>query len=321
MIEKLPSISLLNHCSHAWGLSDIEFVRKMENIVYSCKRGQETVFLRLTTPLRRSKGEILAELAWIDHLQQAGLPVVKAIRHAGGEKVLSLNDGLNHYEAVVFEEVEGDHPSEEIVTDSQFLITFGGLIAQMHNASEAHIVSDQTLKREEWEVERGVRHAREALKNTHEMQLKKQFEEALLWLGGIEKSTKNYGLIHADLGALNLFVKEDESLSIIDFDDCCYHFFAFDLAIVLYSMELRFSLLGSVELEEWKRHLLTGYRLKRTLDDNQAALIDPLIAFAYLRLYFWIEFHEGIGSFHESAYSKVKTLKQCAKMRLEKTHF
>ena len=63
-IEQLPSQELLDHCAKAWDLSNITFVRKMENIVYGCDSSIGKVYLRLTTPLRRARAEIQAEVNW-----------------------------------------------------------------------------------------------------------------------------------------------------------------------------------------------------------------------------------------------------------------
>lgn len=80
MIEEMPSEAVLDICRQAWDLSNITFVRKMENIVFSCQQQGETVFLRLTTPLRRSKSQIEAELHFLSHLAEAGLRVPKIIQ-------------------------------------------------------------------------------------------------------------------------------------------------------------------------------------------------------------------------------------------------
>jgi len=86
----------------------------------------------------------------------------------------------------------------------------------------------------------------------------------VLTAGGITPET--YGLVHADLGGLNLFIEEDGAIGIIDFDDSCYHWFVFDLAIVIFSMAGRFKH-ATVQPEErkWLGDLVEGYRTIRPL--------------------------------------------------------
>ncbi len=312
--EQFPSQFALDSLAKKWALSDIVFVRKMENIVFSCKSPSGKAYLRLTTPLRRMKPEILAEIHWIEHLSKSGLKVPKIIPAIEGHKVVSLADGNQHFEAVVFSEIKGEHPQEQIVTTPQFLETLGSLVGKMHNASETYEGAHLEGKREDWFRERGLRHALSAAKISKEEELSTRLKKAVSWMESLPRNHSNYGLIHADLGALNMFIGEDDTVGIIDFDDSCYHWYAFDLAIVIFSMAGRFSHahFGSIETQ-WLSHLLTGYRKIRPFSAHEALLIPHFINFATLRLFFWIESHETLGTFHKDSLDKVAHLKEWTK--------
>lgn len=316
-IEQLPSNELLTHCAKVWGLSNIVFVRKMENIVYACDSDVGRVYLRLTTPLRRARAEIQAELNWIEHLAKSGLKVPRLIQDKSGNKISSFSEGKQHYEAVVFSALEGEHPSKDIAKNPKFLKTLGGLIAQMHLASQHYEGTHQGTKREDWFEERGLRHALAAAKQSKEFSLRNRLEETLSWMNSLDRTSENYGLVHADLGALNLFIEEDDSIGIIDFDDSCYHWFAFDLAIVIFSMAIRFehSKPQSEEVK-WLDNLVEGYRTVRPLNQEEVDLIPRFIDFACLRLFFWIEHHQLLNTFHDDAIGRVAHLKEWAKTRI-----
>lgn len=314
MIETMPSDTILNHSASHWGLSNLVFIRKMENIVYSAERNGEKVFLRLTSPLRRGRFEIEAELNWIEHLAKSDLPVPKIIQNKNGHKIASLTHQKEHFEAVVFAEVKGAHPSKEQASTPLFLQKLGALIAKMHNASEQHVKD----AREEWYDERGIRHALIACKKTALTDLKEKFNTRITWLKCLPSTEKTYGLIHADLGALNLFLGDDDSISIIDFDDSCYHFFAFDLAIVIYSMAGKFHHATPQPIEQtWLNELLNGYKSVRNISDVEISWIPKLMEFATLRLIFWIEHHETLGTFHIDAIERIKEMKEWAIGRLK----
>ena len=314
-IERMPSEALLNRCAEAWGLKNLTFVRKMENIVFSGESPEGKVFLRLTTLLRRSRAEIESEAAWIEHLYKSGLHVPKMIPNKAGDKVVAFTEGDQRYEVVVFSAIEGEHPSEETVTRASYLKKLGALIAKMHLATESY--SHPSLKREEWYEERGIRHALEASLHSHESELREKLYKVVAHLKSLPRTPKTYGLIHADLGALNLFIGEDDSIGVIDFDDSCYHWFVFDLAIVVYSMTSRFKHTHIDPKEaEWLKTLLEGYQTVRPLSQEEIALIPTLMEFACLRLYFWINHHEMLGTFHETAQDKIAQIKQWAKDRL-----
>lgn len=316
-IEQLPSQSLLNRCAEGWGLRDFTFVRKMENIVYACETDNGKVFLRLTTPLRRTRAEIEAELNWIGHLARCGLNVPRLLPDRDGNRILSLTEGSQHYEAVVFSEIVGVHPSKEIAFDPKFLKTLGALIGKMHLASQCYEAAHQGGKREEWYEERGLRHALTAAASSNQAALRKRLEDAVSWMKQLDRILENYGLVHADLGTLNLFIGDDSTISVIDFDDSCYHWFAFDLAIVIFSMAGRFGHTAKSQEEEvWLSHLLEGYRTVLPIKEKEISLIPKFVDFACLRLFFWIEHHEKLNTFHKDALEKVSKQKQWLTSRL-----
>ena len=287
----------------------------MENIVYACDSDAGKVYLRLTTPLRRARPEIEAEVNWIEHLSKCGLPVPRVIPNLKGDKIGSFSEGDSHYEAVVFAGMAGAHPSKDIATDPTFLKTLGILIAKMHQASERY--EGIHLKREGWFEERGLRHALSAAASAKQSPLKQRFEETIAWMRQLPRTPKTYGLIHADLGALNLFLQEDGSISIIDFDDSCYHWFIFDLTLVICSMAIRFEHAAQQTVEStWLKYLIEGYRTIRPLSQDEIDWVPKFEEFIFLRLYFWIEHHQSLDTFHDAEVDRITRLKQQIMNRL-----
>ena len=312
--EPLPCDKILSSCAQAWELGNMTFVRKMENIVYVCHRMGDKVFLRLTSPLRRAAKEIDAELNWIEHLAMCDVRVPRLIPDKTGKRRNSYTEGKQHFEAVVFSAIEGEHPSPDVAKDPKFLKKLGALIAKMHNASLHYDASHHGHRREEWYEERGIRHALAAAAVSGNHKLRSKFEETVAWMRTLPQGVNTYGLVHADLGALNVFVEKTGDIGIIDFDDSCYHWFAFDLAIVIYSMAGRFRLktAGLPEEKEWQNTLLEGYRSIRQLSVEEESWIPKFIDFACLRLIFWIEHHESLQTFHDEAITQVANTKQWA---------
>ncbi|MBS0288628.1 MAG: phosphotransferase [Proteobacteria bacterium] len=305
--EPLPSDAILAHCCETWELSDLVFVRKMENIVYACQRHGQKVFLRFTTPLRRTIPQIQAELDFITHLAQAHLRVPHIIPTRHDQQIISLQEGKQTYATVLFHCVDGEHPSIEQTQSPTFLKELGRLIAIMHQVSQKF---EPISTREHWDKERGIRHALEAASQTQQKQMRLMLNDVMQWIYSLDKTTETYSLIHADLNANNLYVKQAMPIGIIDFDDACYHFHIFDLAIVIYAMANRLGHLSHNELEQtWLAHLVDGYRSIQPLSSQVIAQIPQFINFACLRLYFWLEYHQLLDTFHKDALERVCTLK------------
>ena len=223
---------------------------------------------------------------------------------------MTIKNNHQQYEAVVFSQVAGEHPSEALVVTTHYLKSLGSLIATMHQVSQKY---EPSSYREQWFEERGIRHALEAAKATSHTQMREKLESAIAWIKSLEKTPQTYGLAHIDLGASNLFVDANDSIGIIDFDDSCYHFFAFDLAIVIYTMANHFvhSSYNSTE-QTWTNHLIEGYKLVRPISDEEIQQIPRFIDFACLRVYFWIEYHENLKTFHDNVIERVLKMKQWA---------
>ncbi|HXW53125.1 MAG TPA: phosphotransferase [Myxococcota bacterium] len=312
-MEALPSNEALAIIGRGWGLKNFKFVRKMENIVYSGEIDGKRVFLRLTSPLRRNKDEINAELAWLDFLRGEGLPVVTPLKDMNGDLSITANVYGQQFEACVFAEASGEHPSKELMESPDFLFKLGALMARMHLAS---IKFGSSSKREDWYHERGLRHAREAAATTAHLALKERLSENITWMEGLSRTRENYGLIHADIGIGNLFVDADGSITVIDFDDCCYHWYVADLAAVIYLLawSLGHEKFDATE-KSWLKNLLLGYRSVRSLSETDELLVPRFIEFFCLRVFFWIEYHQNLQTFRDEALPKVNEAKDWAAKR------
>jgi Ser/Thr protein kinase RdoA (MazF antagonist) len=69
-------------------------------------------------------------------------------------------------------------------------------------------------------------------------------------------------MIHADLHPGNVLVRPDAGLSVIDFDDAAFGWYAYDLAVALSRYE------GGAALDTFEAALLRGYRARRAFDEE-----------------------------------------------------
>ena len=77
------------------------------------------------------------------------------------------------------------------------------------------------------------------------------------------KDKDSYGLIHGDIWLENTLVTEDNRITIIDFQDCEYNYYLYDLAVPIYSA-LEFSFMGNGDIKRYKEEItnaiITGYQ-------------------------------------------------------------
>ena len=106
---------------------------------------------------------------------------------------------------------------------------------------------------------------------------KKRLEEKERELG---KYSDVYGLIHADPSFGNVLF-HDSVPTLIDFDDCGFGHYAYDLAVVLAGAW------GKPEYEQNKRALLEHYQEVRPLSDLELSAFPCLMAARAASLIFW----------------------------------
>jgi Ser/Thr protein kinase RdoA (MazF antagonist) len=100
---------------------------------------------------------------------------------------------------------------------------------------------------------------------------------------GLRPAPDVFGLIHADLHPANLLLHHGE-VRAIDFDDCGFGYFAYDLGVLLTHVEEK-----HWPDQEGKRDaLLEGYRSVRPFPDAQAALLPTFMALRRLGSVPWL---------------------------------
>jgi Ser/Thr protein kinase RdoA (MazF antagonist) len=136
------------------------------------------------------------------------------------------------------------------------IVNWGRIVGQMHLLTQSYIPL-QDVKRRDWKQEPWMDMMRHL--PYEEPIVRQKANELLNWLETLPKDMKNYGLVHCDLHAHNMFVTKDGAITAFDFDDCCYHWFAYDIALILYSVIIRYNRQG---------------KKSDTLDDHVAWFLD-----------------------------------------------
>ena len=97
-----------------------------------------------------------------------------------------------------------------------------------------------------------------------------------------------FGLVHADMRLANLIVDGDR-IAVIDFDDCGYSWFLFDLAATLSFVE------DDPRVPSWCQDWLAGYARVRPLPPRADTLAATFVLLRRLMLLGWLASHAGIA--------------------------
>ncbi|MGG2110754.1 phosphotransferase [Lysinibacillus pakistanensis] len=263
-----------------------------ENSTYLVEDGQgKKYILRISRPNYHKKEEIEAEIAWLNSLhEQSPIDVSLPIRADDGDYVHAhkLNDII--YYSTLFTFLEGNAPDENNEEDLiQQFETLGTITAMFHKHTIEQHEYYKDFKRMTWDYDTivgnspkwarwqdglGMTPSRLALYEEASLIIKKKLE-------AFGKSKTRFGLIHSDLRLANLLIFGDE-IKVIDFDDCGFGWFLYDLATSVSFIE------HMPYLDDLIASWLKGYSKIRTLTDEEIEMIPTFILMRRLQLISWI---------------------------------
>jgi Ser/Thr protein kinase RdoA (MazF antagonist) len=210
----------------------LQHVSDSENYVFSFIVSKKNRFLRLTSSHHRTLFQIEAELDFIRYLHRGGVSVsipIPSLNGLGTEKMQIAND---IFFACVFEEAEGapfTFGSHE--SNLKHFRLRGEALGRIHALAKKYDPS-VSPRRFTWDEDDCVRNAERYLPQSENV-VRAEYHQLMEWLHSYPKDEQSYGLIHGDFGPTN-YRYLDGCLNVFDFDDCCYHWFAYDLAITIY---------------------------------------------------------------------------------------
>jgi Ser/Thr protein kinase RdoA (MazF antagonist) len=230
-----------------------------------------------------SKPEIASELAWLTALQD--LPGLNAVRPIpGAQGLVTEIDGRF---LVAFAPIDGQElqPGDDL---ARWFAPLGEITARLHLHARQW-TPPQGFSRKRWDVETILGpnphwgHWRQAqgLSPKGEALLARATDTLATKLHAYGTGPKVFGLIHADLRLANLMVNGDR-LTAIDFDDCGFGWWAYDLA----------SALSFIETDPRLPDLITrwceGYSRISPLRPEDRAMIPSLIFLRRVLLTAWL---------------------------------
>ena len=276
-----------------FGQASIQLLNYSENATYlvTNETNKEKYILRVCRPNYHTKEEIGNELFFMQSIaKDSKITVPKPIKGEKDEYIQEVEWNDFTYYCTAFTFLEGELPNED--NENELVEQFEGLgevTALLHEHSIKNWNTFNELKRLTWDFDtvigRNPKWARwqDGLGMTPErlellQQVCDKIEARLKKFG---KSNDRFGLIHGDLRLANLLVDSDQ-LKVIDFDDCGFGWYLFDLGTALSFIEHKPYVPKLVE--SWVK----GYEKVRTLSKEEKDEIPTFILMRRLQLISWV---------------------------------
>jgi Ser/Thr protein kinase RdoA (MazF antagonist) len=267
-----------------------------ENATYLTDDGDAMV-LRVHRPGYHSLEAIRSELNWMAALRdQAGVATPHLIPACDGSDVVTaaVGDNALHVDAVTF--IPGCTAEEQ--PDIVGFDELGRITALMHDHVQRW-AAPEYFTRFRWDVEATLgpqarwgnwRYA-PGLTLADEAIVESAAAEVARRLAEFGCDADRFGLIHADLRMANLMVDPGNAsatpsrITVIDFDDCGWSWYLFDLAAVVSFIE------DTPEAERMINSWLRGYLEVRDIPVEQLEMVPTLVMLRRLMLTAWVASH------------------------------
>lgn len=232
-MKNIPRAALLSAARQFLpGASRVAFLRESHNLIYRAECGQGGAFiLRLTAEGHRGADEIAGELEFQRYLYENGAPVVTPLP-AGDRYVLPITAGGQIYSAAAFSLARGHNWDERCDHEPEIFFGIGKALGQIHRLSKAYIPA-HAGRRRQWDESQHLRKA-PALLRAYDSRLCGAFHSLMEEMKGFPADSADFGLTHGDYLLSNYMIDEDGRITVIDFDECEYSWYAVDLAICMH---------------------------------------------------------------------------------------
>jgi Ser/Thr protein kinase RdoA (MazF antagonist) len=273
-LAPLARRALLDYCLGEVSLSPLQHIQNATWRV-QCRGGQRHV-LRIHTPRRHDTATIRSELLWLEALSTEGgfvVPTPVRTRGDGLWTTVSVEGVPQPRVCTLLHWVPGRFARKK--RTPAILQEMGRLMARLHQQASRYRIP-KAFVRPRWDhsglFDRDAE--RQAGWDRLTRRQRRLFEMVGERLGkiveGLGTDRDVFGLIHADLIFCNVMFHRGEARP-IDFDDCGFGYFLYDMAILLDRIEMR------QDYPALRAALVEGYRQVRTLAAEHEACLDLFV--------------------------------------------
>jgi Ser/Thr protein kinase RdoA (MazF antagonist) len=196
--------------------------------IFECSYQENYYVLRLSD--YKSFGEQKEEADFINYLYQNGVNVANVIPSKNGEMIEIIEYNEQEIYAALFSKALG-HQATSKEWDNNLIEKYGKMIGKMHKLSKQYSPQNISHSIKNW-FEQEEYDYKKHLPECHELIMDK-CDALFNAIKSLPRNKETYGLIHSDIGQGNSFIDGDE-ITIFDFQDCEYHYFMNDIAIMIY---------------------------------------------------------------------------------------
>ena len=295
MIEQIEKDAIIDEINHNYNLDivDLKLLKKSENTTCVLMSKNNTRYiLRINRPGYHSPDELNGETFWMQSLRaDTTLHLPDVYCNSDGNTISAFTHSTSFgKDYSIFSYINGVDLQANNFEDLKANIKkVGTTAAILHNHAESK-PSLMHLNRPHWDFEDlfgtnprwGDWKSHILLRKKEHLIYQDVLDKIRAQLNIYGQSSDKYGLIHADLHLSN-FMQTDNSLYLIDFDDCGYGWFLYECGCSLMQYNENIPQLCDVWLE--------GYLTQRQLHAEDYAILPAFIIMRRIARIAWMASH------------------------------
>lgn len=256
----------------------LEPVRESENFVYRFRDAAgRGYYLRLAHESHRRRAMIEAELDFVTFLAGRGADVASAVPSRGGSLIETMDTPHGAVHAAAFNEVHGTLARWGTDAENRkILFERGAALGRLHRIAQSYRPPPGRPTRVHWWQDDLFASPQKYFPPS-EQAARREYQDLAKWMLARPRLPENYGMVHGDFGTFNT-LRRDGTLVAYDFDDCCFHWYAYDIAVSLRSARK----LPEHYRKSYTRVVLEGYATEKDLCDDGPETIDRFARLASL---------------------------------------
>lgn len=276
-----------------------------ESFVYEATYEDRPAIIKVGHSHRRTEELLIGEAEYTRYLADHGVSVSSTLLSPQGRLIEPIDDlhGSQFY-AGAWTRASGSRP-EPMSLDTTYWFNHGRLLGRMHRLAPSFRPSDPRYARPHWDdpihLEDSMHIPEEDTAANEEMR------RLLAEMRRLPRTPEVYGMVHLDAHGWNLHI-DGSTITLFDFDDCGFSWFADDLAIVMYYGLLQFDEPTEAAETIWPA-FISGYQEEHRLDVSWFSLFPTFLSWRDHLLYSIVhrslmddadfDFDAWVGRFHE----------------------
>jgi Ser/Thr protein kinase RdoA (MazF antagonist) len=236
-----------------------------ENFMFKHDAPDNRFVVRVTPPGHKTPAEVKAEMNWLAYLSENDAPVVQVISSRNGNLVETVDTNEGPISVACFEWAQGRIMTSEDFSPELFQ-TWGEAVGMLHRLTKDYRPPQGTPRRIQWIDDEYL--DRSLIPPDQEIVLQR-FDALIDYFKEKPSTIDSFGLIHQDVHQDNLFF-DGKRLTVLDFDDCVYGYFVFDIANALgfTIWEKPDNMPNRQFADYYLKHFMTGYDNENQLDES-----------------------------------------------------